>query len=71
MMASGEKSRRSMQAKSVLKHKSLGMQITQERLNANKRIKGSRLQIEDLYTPEGEARGTRVIVRLPYKLKKT
>lgn len=67
----GREKSRNLQAKSVLKHKSLGMQITQERLNANKRIKGSRLQIEDLYTPEGEAQGTRVTVRLPYKLKKT
>lgn len=49
---------------SVLKQKSVGMKITKERL---KRFGGGKVDVIDLYTEEGKARGTRVHLTLPYK----
>ncbi len=44
--------------------KSVGMKITKERLE---RFGGGKVEIVDLVDPEGEAAGTRVVIRLPYK----
>ena len=59
-----------MQKASVLQHKSMGMQITEERLKGMGRIKGSQVKIEDLMDELGKPCGTRVILQFPYKLKK-
>lgn len=45
------------------KHKSLGMKITRERLEGA----GGRMEIEDLKSDTGEAVGTRVTLRVPYR----
>ena len=59
-----------MRKASVLQHKSMGMQITEERLKGMGRIKGSQVVIEDLVDDAGNPCGTRVILQFPYKLKK-
>lgn len=56
---------------SVLKQKSVGMKITQERIEAAGRSAGSGVEIVDLTDPDGNARGTRVVIRLPFKTIKT
>ena len=56
-----------LKQKSVLKHKSMGMSITEERLKAVGRIKGSNVEIVDLKDKNEEAKGTRVILRLALK----
>ncbi|MCB0563771.1 MAG: histidine kinase [Phaeodactylibacter sp.] len=67
----GREKAREMQAGSVLhKHKSQGMAITEERLKALGKIKGSRVEVIDLHDTAGQAVGTRVVVRLPFKLLK-
>lgn len=58
-----------MRKTSVLQHKSMGMQITEERLKGMGRIKGSQVKIEDLMDESGIPCGTRVILQFPYKLK--
>jgi streptogramin lyase len=58
------------ESKSVEKKKSLGIQITRERLsliNGNAEIAGNDFVIEDLYNDIGHATGTKVILRLMYK----
>ena len=59
-----------LKAASVLKQKSIGMQINHERLQAAGKMKGSRLNIEDLFDAQGNPAGTRVFLRLPLKYKK-
>ena len=54
---------------SVLKQKSMGMKITQQRLRALGRVKGKALEIEDLTHADGSAAGTRIIIQLPYKTR--
>jgi len=56
---------------SVLKQKSVGMKITQERIEAAGGRAKSGVEIVDLKTEAGDARGTRVIIRLPFKTIKT
>jgi hypothetical protein len=56
---------------SVLKQKSVGMKITQERIEAAGGRAKSGVEIVDLKTETGEARGTRVVIRLPFKTIKT
>ena len=56
---------------SVLKQKSVGMKITQERIEAAGRSAGSGVEIIDLTDPDGAPRGTRVVIRLPFKTIKT
>jgi anti-sigma regulatory factor (Ser/Thr protein kinase) len=65
----GREKAAALKAKSVLlsKQKSHGMQITEERLKKTGKIKGARVEIIDLKDTKGEATGTRVIVRLPFK----
>lgn len=67
----GREKSRAMREASVLKHKSMGMQITEERLKSIGRIKGSHILIQDLEDESGQAAGTRVVLRLPYRLRKT
>lgn len=67
----GREKAREMQAASVLrKHKSQGMAITEERLKVIGKATGSRVEIIDLHDTQGHATGTRVAVRLPFKLMK-
>jgi len=54
---------------SVLKDQSMEMQITEERLKAIVRMKGTEVVIQDLVDKEGRACGTRKFIRFPYKLK--
>jgi two-component sensor histidine kinase/tetratricopeptide (TPR) repeat protein len=69
----GRKKSQELKAKSVLstQHKSQGMKITEERLKAFAKVKGFKVDIIDLYHPDGEARGTRVVLKLPLKIKKS
>jgi len=57
-----------LKAASVLKHKSMGTQITEERLRMSK-VKGAKVEIIDLYEND-RAAGTRVMLRLPFQLRK-
>ena len=66
----GREKSRALRKASVMKHKSMGMQITEERLKALGRIKGSQVEIIDLKDDTGEACGTKVVIRFPYQLKK-
>lgn len=52
---------------SVLQQKSVAMKINQERLNVVGRAKGAKVEVVDLYDEQGQASGTKVIIRLPYK----
>lgn len=56
-----------IKAASVLQQNSVGMKINQERLNVVGRAKGAKVEIIDLYDEDGNASGTQVIIRLPYK----
>ena len=55
---------------SPLKQKSMGMEITAERIKAAGKVKGSNVSFIDLKNDDGAARGTKVIIRMPYKLRK-
>ena len=58
------------ESKSVEKKKSMGIQITRQRLsliNGNEEIVGNDFVIEDLFDDTGHAAGTKVILRLMYK----
>jgi len=46
------------------------MKITEERLNAIGKVKGAKVEIIDLKNDIGQAAGTRVIIRLPFKIMK-
>ncbi|HPH21117.1 MAG TPA: histidine kinase, partial [Haliscomenobacter sp.] len=61
----GRKKSKELDEKSVFEHRSLGLSITEERLSALHKLKGSALSIEDLYDAAGNASGTRVVVQLP------
>ena len=64
----GREAARKLKETSVLKQqKSMGMDITQQRLKLLGRIKGPALEIEDLYHDDGTPTGTRVILRQPFK----
>jgi two-component sensor histidine kinase len=58
-------------AVSLIKQKSMGMQITKDRLKSMGKVSGPALQIEDLYAKDGTAAGTKVILRFPYKYGKS
>ena len=64
---------KAIKARSIIERPSWGIQITQERIDAIKKIQGSSIEIIDLKNPDGEAIGTKVIVTLPllYKNKIT
>ena len=63
----GREKSRELKAASIIPHKSQGMAITEERLHVFNKKKKNQIEIVDLYTQEGEPRGTRVLVRIPYK----
>lgn len=69
----GREKAREIKGKSVLQaeHQSQGMKITEERLKAVGQAKGSKVEIIDLHDTQGNATGTRVIVKLPFKIRKT
>ncbi len=56
-----------IKASSVLQQNSVGMKINQERLNVVGRAKGAKVEIIDLQEKDGQASGTKVVIRLPYK----
>ena len=62
----GREKARQIKEKSVFKHQSQGMKITEERLKMVGKVKGSKVDIIDLYDDAGNARGTRVVLRIPY-----
>jgi LytS/YehU family sensor histidine kinase len=51
-------------------HKSLGMQVTHERLDALSKLRGSRINfvITDLKNENGEASGTEVEINIPFEM---
>ena len=53
-----------LQEQTILNKKSVGMKITQERLQ---RFGGGRVEVDDLYQEDGQAAGTRVTLYLPFK----
>ena len=64
----GREKARELKAKSVLaQHKSQGMKITEERLRTIGKVKGSKVEIIDLFDEEGKARGTQVVLQIPLK----
>ena len=67
----GREKSRQLKQSSVLKHKSMGMKITEERIRAMGRIKGSYVDIIDLKDNTGNAKGTKVILKLALKYNST
>ena len=65
----GREQSRALKQASVMKHKSMGMKVTEDRIKAMGRVKGSQVEIQDLKDAAGSATGTRVIIRLPFKTK--
>lgn len=64
----GRRKAQELKDKSVLvKHQSQGMKITEERLEKIGKVKGSKVEVVDLYDAVGAPAGTRVIIRLPYR----
>lgn len=64
----GRKKAEELKEKSILvKDQSQGMKITEERLQKIGKVKGSKVEIIDLYDDEGLACGTKVIIRMPLK----
>ena len=66
----GRSRARTSESKSVETKKSMGIQITRQRLsliNGNAEIAGNDFVIEDLFDDFGHAAGTKVILRLMYK----
>ena len=66
----GRSNARVSESKSVETKKSMGIQITRQRLsliNGNAEIAGNDFVIEDLFDDFGHAAGTKVILRLMYK----
>lgn len=56
---------RAIRSKSVLGRPSLGVSITEERLETMKKMKGARIQYHDLVGAEGRVLGTEVIIQFP------
>ncbi len=52
----------------AIKHNSVGMKITEDRIRAMGRVKGPSVEIFDLHDVKGYAKGTRVVIRLPYRI---
>ncbi len=69
----GREKSKELQAASVLQknRKSQGMQITAERIKSMGKVKGKHVEIIDLFDEDGRAEGTKVVLRLPLKRKKT
>jgi len=65
----GRAKSKALKENSVLKHKSQGMRISEERLEALGKMKGAKIKIIDLTDNKGMAIGTKVILRFPLKYK--
>lgn len=63
----GRKKAAKIKSKSSLIHKSMGMQITAERLSLAKEKNSSYVTVTDLVLPSGAAAGTEVLIRYPYE----
>ncbi len=65
----GRKKAQELKSKSTLKQKSYGMQITGDRIKAMNHLydSGAAVAIEDLHSDNNEAKGTRVILKIPCK----
>ncbi|MEM9919225.1 MAG: histidine kinase [Bacteroidota bacterium] len=61
----GRQKAKALQKESVLDRTSWGIHITQERIDALKRTKGTKINIIDLKDANGLATGTRIIIRCP------
>ena len=70
MVFGREKASQLKSASLLSQQKSHGMKITKDRLQLLGRAKGAKIEIIDLLDTEGKALGTRVILRIPFKLKK-
>lgn len=66
----GRKKSAEIKQKSVVQHRSLGMKITEDRIKAINKGKGTFVKITDLYHEDGTSRGTRVDIRLTLTHKK-
>lgn len=66
----GREQSKKLQQGAPVKHKSVGMAITEERLKATGRIRGARVIVQDLTDATGQASGTKVIIRIPYRTNK-
>lgn len=65
----GRERSRALKEKSVLQQKSMGMEITEERIQGMGKVKGAQVEVIDLRNTSGEAAGTRVQIRLPIKYR--
>ena len=65
----GRSRAKEMRSKDALKRKSYGMQITDSRIMALNQLHDSlaTVNVNDLVDEHGDARGTRVVLRMPYK----
>jgi two-component sensor histidine kinase len=61
----GRKKSQEIKNNSVLKQPSWGMAITEERLQGFSGVHNATVVFEDLYTPQGDPAGTKVIITLP------
>ncbi len=66
----GRKKAQELKDKSVFKHQSHGQSITEERIRIFAKSKGAKVSINDLTNNLGDARGTKVIIELPWKERK-
>lgn len=61
----GRKRARELKAEATVEFQSLGMKITNERIEALKKIKDAGVETIDLYHENGESAGTKIVIRLP------
>lgn len=66
----GRKASAKIKAALMEQRKSMGMNITKERIQKMGKVKGQNLEIIDLLGDQGEALGTRVILQIPLKYRK-
>lgn len=66
----GREKSKQLKASSVFKYKPYDLKIAKKRVQAIGEIKGSKIKIVDLHNTQGEVLGTRVIIWLPFKLRK-
>jgi two-component sensor histidine kinase len=66
----GREKSRAIKEKLALQRKSLGMDITEERIRTIGKVKGQSLEIIDLVDAEGKASGTKVVLQLPIKFRR-
>ncbi|MEM0994021.1 MAG: histidine kinase, partial [Bacteroidota bacterium] len=61
----GRKRASELKAEAALEFQSLGMKITNERIDALKKIKDASIETIDLYDDKGQSAGTKIVIRLP------